>query len=333
MVRDNHSEYDRNKTRGVPRPGKALLHGIVYCGECGHKMVVQYKGGAHYICNYLRQQYRVPVCQNLPADPIDAHVVQAFLDALSPVELDLYGKAVAALRQDEERVQQAQRQQVERLRYQARLAERQYNQTDPDNRLVAAELERRWEAALRDLKDAEERLRDEQQPRAPEGLSPEERDAFLRAGETIPELWRQDRLSPPQKKAFLRSLIDKVVVHRSAPDTLHVRIVWRGGDTTTTSLAGDGGVPEPAVLGRGDGEGDPRSRSPGRDRRGDRGPADAARVSLSQARHGPAQHRPHPSPAPSPAPRSPPIASAPHPRLLDRVPGRPEPGNPGALDL
>ena len=75
------------------------------------------------------------------------------------MELDLYGKAVAALRQDEERVQQAQRQQVERLRYQARLAERQYNQADPDNRLVAAELERRWEAALRDLKDAEERLR------------------------------------------------------------------------------------------------------------------------------------------------------------------------------
>ena len=129
------------------------------------------------------------------------------------------------------------RQQIERLRYHAGLAERQYNQTDPDNRLVAAELERRWEAALRDLKDAEERFRHEQQqPRAPEGLGPEERDAFLQAGKTIPDLWRQDLLSPQLKKAFLRSLIDKVVVHRSAPDTLQVRIVWRGGDTTTTSL-------------------------------------------------------------------------------------------------
>ena len=188
MVQDNYSEYDRNKSRGVPRPGKALLHGIVYCGECGHKMVVQYKSGSHYICNYLRQQYRVPVCQNLPADPIDAHVVQAFLDALSPVELDLYGKAVDALRRDGEQVQQAQRQQIERLRYQARLAERQYNQADPDNRLVAAELERRWEAALRELKDVEERLRHEQeQPRALEGLSAEEREAFLGAGKTIPE--------------------------------------------------------------------------------------------------------------------------------------------------
>jgi DNA invertase Pin-like site-specific DNA recombinase len=237
MVRDDHSEYDRNRTRGVPRPGKATLQGIVYCGECGHKMVVQYKGGTHYIRNYLRQQYRVPVCQYLPADPIDAHVVGAFLDALSPVELDLYAKAVAALRRDEEQVQQAQRQQIERLRYQARLAERQYNQSDPDNRLVAAELERRWGAALRDLRSAEERFRHEQQrPRAPEGLSPEERDAFLRAGKTIPELWRQERLSPQQKKAFLRCLIDKVVVHRTAPDTVHVRIVWRGGDTTSASL-------------------------------------------------------------------------------------------------
>src|SRR3954454_13106240 len=173
MVRDNHSEYDRNKTRGVPRPGKALLHGIVYCGECGHKMVVQYKNGTHSICNYLRQQYRVPVRQNLPADPIDAHVVQAFLDAPTPVELDLYGKAVAALRREWDQILQAQRQQIERLRYQARLAERQYNQADPDNRLVAAEPERRWEATLRDLKEAEERFRQEQhQPRAPEGSVP-----------------------------------------------------------------------------------------------------------------------------------------------------------------
>jgi DNA invertase Pin-like site-specific DNA recombinase len=237
MVRDNHSEYDRNQTRGVPRPGKALLHGIVYCGECGHKMVVQYKGRPCYLCNYLRQQYQVPVCQNLPADPIDAHVVQAFLQALAPVQLDLYGQAVAALHQDEEQVRQAQQQQLERLRYQARLAERQYHQTDPDNRLVAAELERRWEAALRALKDAEEKLqRDQQQPRVPEVLSPEEREAFLQAGKKIPELWRQSRLTPQQQKTFLRCLIDKVVVHRSAPDTLQVRIVWRGGDTTAAAL-------------------------------------------------------------------------------------------------
>ena len=61
MLKDNYAEYDRNKTRGVPRPGKALLHGLVACGACGHKMVVQYKTGTRYLCNALRQQYGVPV--------------------------------------------------------------------------------------------------------------------------------------------------------------------------------------------------------------------------------------------------------------------------------
>lgn len=51
MLKDNYAEYDRDKTRGVPRAGKALLHGLVYCGECGHKMVVQYKRTTRYICN------------------------------------------------------------------------------------------------------------------------------------------------------------------------------------------------------------------------------------------------------------------------------------------
>jgi hypothetical protein len=54
QLMDNYAEYDRNKTRGIPRSGAALLHGLVYCGECGHKMVVQYKGATRYICNYLR---------------------------------------------------------------------------------------------------------------------------------------------------------------------------------------------------------------------------------------------------------------------------------------
>jgi DNA invertase Pin-like site-specific DNA recombinase len=237
MVRDNHSEYDRTKARGVPRRGKALLHGIVYCGECGHKMVVQYKKGTRYLCNYLRQQYQVPVCQNLPADPIDAHVVRAFLDALAPVELDLYTQAVAALHQEEEQVQQARQQQLERLRYQARLAERQFHQADPDNRLVTAELEKRWEAALRELQDAEAKgRRDQQQPPTTEALSPADREAFLRAGQKVPELWQQDLLAPQQQKAFLRCLVDKVVVHRSASDLLQVRIVWRGGATTMAAL-------------------------------------------------------------------------------------------------
>ena len=112
-------------------------------------------------------------------------------------------KAVAGLQQDDDQVRQAQQQQLQRLRYQARLAERQYNQADPDNRLVAAELEKRWESALRELKEAEEKFQTaEQQPRLPEMLSPQEREAFLQAGKKIPQLWQQGRLSQQQKKAL-----------------------------------------------------------------------------------------------------------------------------------
>src|SRR5205823_2004067 len=102
--------------RGIPRPGKALLHGIVYCGECGHKLVGQYKGGAQYVCTYLRGQYGVPVCPRIPADPVADAVVEAFFAALSPVELDTYARALATAQARDERVEHAQQQHLERLR-------------------------------------------------------------------------------------------------------------------------------------------------------------------------------------------------------------------------
>ena len=238
MLQDNYAEYDRNKSRGVPRPGTALLHGIVYCGECGHKMVVQYKGGPEYQCNYLRQQYQVPICQRIPAQPVDNWVVQAFFQALSPIELEVYEQAMKSQTETALQVQQAQEQQLERLRYQAALAQHQYNQVDPENRLVAAELERRWEAALQVLKQAEETLA--QQPhelQASPPLPPELKAAFLQIGQRLPEIWNQEEiLSTPRKKALLRCLIDKVVIHRPAPDRVQTRIVWKGAETTTSLL-------------------------------------------------------------------------------------------------
>jgi len=234
MIQDNYSEYDKNKTRGVPRPGKALLHGLVYCGECGHKMCVQYKGGTRYICNALRQKYQVPVCQCLSGDPVDDAVVKAFFEALSPVELDVYAQALSAGDREQEQVRRAHQQQLERLRYQARLAERQYQKSDPDNRLVTAELEKRWETALQDLKRAEEDWqRLTAQPAKSIAIDPELHAAFTDAARGIPELWQQGLLSQQHKKALLRCLIDKVAIHRLAPDTVQTRIVWRGGDTTS----------------------------------------------------------------------------------------------------
>ncbi len=234
MLIENYAAYDRNKSRGVPRDGAALLHGIVYCGECGHKMVVQYKGGTRYLCNYLRQQYHVPVCQYIHADPVDERIVEAFFQALSPVELDVYTAAVATQQATAQQVSHAHQQHVERLRYEATLAQRQFNRVDPDNRLVASELEKRWEGVLAELKQAEEAEATRTvSPPSLLALSSELQTAFRAVGRHLPALWHQGRVSQRHKKALLRALIDKVVVHRFARDQMQARIVWKGGETTT----------------------------------------------------------------------------------------------------
>jgi len=234
MLVENYAAYDRNKSRGVPRDGAALLHGMVYCGECGHKMVVQYKNGTRYLCNYLRQQYHVPVCQYIHADPVDEKIVEAVFQALSPVELDVYAAAVATQQATAQNVTHAHHQHLERLRSEATLAGRQFNHVDPDNRLVAAELEKRWEGALADLKQAEETEATRIiSPPSLLALNSELQTAFRAIGQHLPALWQQGLVSQRHKKALLRALIDKVVVHRFARDQMQARIVWKGGETTT----------------------------------------------------------------------------------------------------
>jgi DNA invertase Pin-like site-specific DNA recombinase len=233
MLRDNHAEYQRKMTRGAPREGAALLQGIVWCGQCGRKMTVQYKGRNGYNCRSLYHEHGAPICQQLPADPIDARVVAAFFAAVTPVELEAWRRAHDARRQADEALDRAEAQQIERLRYQALLAERQFTKVDPDNRNVAGELEHRWELALRELRQAEEALSRHRAERAtPETLSTMDREGFVALGPQLPALWQQPDMTQERRKALLRSLIDKVVLRRAAPDRISVRIVWRGGEVS-----------------------------------------------------------------------------------------------------
>lgn len=233
MLRDNHADYSGKTTRGIPRDGAALLQGIAWCGACGHKITVQYKGGVRYICNTLHNTQNAPVCQHLPASPIDDQVAAAFLEAVAPGELEAWEQAQTARRQAAAALDRAEAQQVERLRYQALLAERQFNRVDPDNRLVASELERRWELALRELRQAEEALsRRRASSFEPPSLTPEERREFCALAPRLQELWRQPHVTSSHKKALLRCLIDKVVLRRSTRQCVEIRIVWRGGETT-----------------------------------------------------------------------------------------------------
>lgn len=235
MIKNNHAQYYGNKTKGIPRSGKALLHGIVYCGECSHKMFIQYKASSHYLCNILHKRYATPVCQYIPAEAIDNYVVEAFFQALSPIELDLYSQAISAKKETDNLISRANSQELERLRYQVALAQRQFNKVDPDNRLVASELERIWEEALRAMKIAEEKIATQQRQTNVVSftLTAEIREAFSAIGQKLPQIWDKEILSQQTKKALIRTLIDKVVIHRTTRDRVETRIVWKGGLTTT----------------------------------------------------------------------------------------------------
>jgi DNA invertase Pin-like site-specific DNA recombinase len=240
ILRENYAEYERRSSRGIARRGQALLHGLVYCGVCGHKMTISYSSRAYYVCNRLKIRYASGDCQLIPVDPIDKQVTQAFLEALSPVELDLYLEATKERQHLQEQASRARLDQLARLRYQATLAERQFNQVDPDNRLVAAELERRWESALLALKHAE-RQHEEEQARhtdTPTIISQKLKQAFSQLGRTLPKAWNDDGvLTQEHRKALLRCLVDKVVMRRVAGDHINVRIVWKGGDVSSLDVA------------------------------------------------------------------------------------------------
>jgi hypothetical protein len=201
-------------------------------------MVVRYKGGSQYVCNHLHQQHDVPVCQCLRAAPIDSQVAAAFLEAVAPAEIDALTRARRMRHRADEALRHAEEQQIQRLRYQASLAARQFNGVDPDNRLVAAELEWRWETALVELKQAEEALdrRAKSLPQQHIGIDPRLRAKVVALGARLPAIWTDPATPREHRKALLRCLIDKVVMRRSARDRAEVRIVWRGGATTELTV-------------------------------------------------------------------------------------------------
>jgi hypothetical protein len=239
MLADNYAEYRKRHSRGVPRDGAALLTGLCYCGHCGHKMSVEYRKEPHYTCRFAQLNTgQGSLCQNLRSEEIERFVKDSFFAALTPVELALHDAAYKRIHEQHAEVHLAQERQLQRLRYDVNMARRQYDRVDPDNRLVAAELERRWESALHALRETEQRYEKDQQKMQAEierQIPLELRTAFASVGQALPGLWPNMPMST--RKALLRCLIDKVVLKRLLPrDRLLLRIVWRGGAYTETEL-------------------------------------------------------------------------------------------------
>lgn len=231
MLRDNRAEYQRLKTRGVPREGKVLLQGIAYCGHCGRKMTIQYKDKPRYTCAHLASSAGEGLCQMVWADTVDQVALACFFEALSVAEIDLADRTLQDADHRRDELLRAQQQQLERLSHEAHLAERQYRHSEPENRLVTAELERRWETALRELQTAEEDLEIQRQQCQVWAIPADLWEMLKEIGPALPELWNQGLLSWSQKKSLFRCLVEKVVLKRDN-DRVTMRIVWRGGDVT-----------------------------------------------------------------------------------------------------
>ena len=189
-----------SRLSGVKRQGQALLAGLVACGRCGYQMRVVYKPRPRYVCRALAATYGAATCLHVDGSSLDDAVVEAFFAALAPAELDVLDEVVAAQRADQARLAQHYTEQVTRAQYEASLAQRQYQAVDPDHRLVAAELEHRWELALQTVEAAREAAeRFICQPPTP-SLTPEMQAHLRDLGRTLPELWRHGHLSPNRRK-------------------------------------------------------------------------------------------------------------------------------------
>jgi DNA invertase Pin-like site-specific DNA recombinase len=233
MVSNNKKE-----TKGAAREGRALLQGLVRCGKCGRRMIVSYGGSRpskrgsgtpQYRCGATRRNQRGNDCQIIGGRQIDRVVVQAFLEATSPAGIEAAVLADEALQKENDALERYYELEVERAEYEAKRAERQYNATEPENRLVARELERRWNARLQEVEEVRTRWRNAQEKRRP--LSSQEIERARQLGGDLEAVWSSEATKNQDRKRLLRCAIEEVQLSREE-ERYRIRIVWKGGLTT-----------------------------------------------------------------------------------------------------
>ena len=217
----------RASDRGALREGPALLQGLAVCGHCGRSMGSQYNKSWRYVClGRMNTLGHYDSCFSVGGVRIDQLVSQSFLEAVGPAGLEAALQAEQQLVVERETALRSHRLELERCTYDASLAERRYRQVDPDNRLIAATLERDWEQALRALERAQEQLEvaEAEQPLAPDP----ERLASL--GRDLPALWEAEETTARDRKRLLSCLLDEVIlsIDRNARQ-IGVVLQWKGG--------------------------------------------------------------------------------------------------------
>ncbi len=237
-LRDNAVAVGAAHPSCPPREGPALLQGVVLCGLCGRGMTVRYHAVAgrlvpEYLCVGRGNKHAAPSCQTIPGAGIDRAIGRLLVDALTPVTLDI---ALAVQQELQTRIDEAgavRRKQVERARYETELARRRYMRIDPDNRLVADELEAEWNTKLRALAETQQDY--ERRSEADRKILDEQARARILALATdFPKLWNDPHTPDRERKRMVRILLEDVTLIKAQDITLQVR--FRGGATRTLRI-------------------------------------------------------------------------------------------------
>lgn len=228
---------NRTRARGTPRRGPALLAGLLRCGRCGCRMNVTYGGGyLRYVCNRRTTDYAEPVCISAQGRVLDEKVTELVLKALEPASLEVSLEVAENVEAERRRIDEQWQQRIERVRYEADRALRQYNAVEPENRLVARTVEKQLEeklAAKTSLEEEHDRFLASQ----PTVLSAEERESIRALASDIPSLWSAPTTTVVERQTIIRQLLDEVVLSiEGDSEQVRVELRWVGGHRTDTAV-------------------------------------------------------------------------------------------------
>jgi DNA invertase Pin-like site-specific DNA recombinase len=230
---------NQGKHGGTPRGGPSLLAGLLICGRCGYRMATCYRTNGYelrYQCSRGSVSRGAAYCQSVSGAAIDPVVASLILQALKPsaIEVSLSMAEDLELERSRERRQRALK--LEQAAYEVSRLERQYNAVEPENRLVARTLEKRWEAALAEHdRLAAEHARDD--AGASVALSEQERDAIRRVAEDVPALWSAPTTTAVERKQIARLMLDRVVLSvAGGSEETQIECTWAGGRKTRHSF-------------------------------------------------------------------------------------------------
>jgi DNA invertase Pin-like site-specific DNA recombinase len=224
--------------RGSVRRGDALLAGLLRCGHCGRRLHVSYSGTVgfcvRYHCRGAHLNHGTARCISFGGLRVDAAVSAELLRALAPLGVKAALQAIDARAGDNSEVRRQAELALSQARYEAGLARRQYDAVDPDNRLVAAELERRWNDRLVEVHCLEEQLAALEAAKVAVPTA-EERARLMALGADIEALWHHPGATAETRKHILRTAIVEIVA-KIVGNTIDLVVHWQGGDHTRLTV-------------------------------------------------------------------------------------------------